>query len=85
MIWIRGNQAYNNGELVKAEDCYTQGLNSVSENEKSRSCLKALMLCYSNRSATRVSLGKMKEALQDCLMASTIDPNFLKVQLRAAQ
>ncbi|XP_023755332.1 uncharacterized protein LOC111903822 [Lactuca sativa] len=81
---LRGNQAYNNGELVKAEDCYTQGLNSVSENEKSRSCLKALMLCYSNRSATRVSLGKMKEALQDCLMASTIDPNFLKVQLRAA-
>lgn len=81
---LRGNQAYNKGELIKAEDCYTQGLNSVSENEKSRSCLKALMLCYSNRSATRVSLGKMKEALEDCLMAATIDPNFLKVQIRAA-
>ncbi|KAL4592188.1 hypothetical protein LXL04_005175 [Taraxacum kok-saghyz] len=81
---LRGNQAYNKGELVKAEDCYTEGINSVSKNENSRSCLKALMLCYSNRSATRVSLGKMKEALEDCLMAATIDPNFLKVQIRAA-
>lgn len=81
---LRGNQAYNNGELTKAEDCYTQGLNSVSENEKSRSCLRALMLCYSNRSAVRVSLGKMKEALEDCLMAATIDPNFVKIQIRTA-
>ncbi|KAK9079403.1 hypothetical protein SSX86_001074 [Deinandra increscens subsp. villosa] len=81
---LRGNQAYSNGDLVKAEDCYTQGLNSVSENEKSRSCLRALMLCYSNRAATRISLGSMKEALEDCLMAASIDPNFLKVQVRAA-
>ncbi|KAI3822495.1 hypothetical protein L1987_10085 [Smallanthus sonchifolius] len=81
---IRGNQAYSNGDLAKAEDCYTQGLNSVSENEKSRSCLRALMLCYSNRAATRISLGRMKEALEDCLMAATIDSNFLKVQVRAA-
>ncbi|KAK1429513.1 hypothetical protein QVD17_11722 [Tagetes erecta] len=81
---LRGNQAYGNGDLVKAEDCYTQGLNSVSENEKSRSCLRALMLCYSNRAAARISLGRMKEALEDCLMAATIDPNFLKVQVRAA-
>lgn len=43
------------------------------------------MLCYSNRAATRISLGRMKDALKDCLMAAAIDPNFLKVQVRAAQ
>ncbi|KAM0008904.1 putative DnaJ domain, tetratricopeptide-like helical domain superfamily [Helianthus debilis subsp. tardiflorus] len=81
---LRGNQAYSNGDLAKAEDCYTQGLNSISENEKSTSCLRALMLCYSNRAAARMSTGRMKEALEDCLMAAAIDPNFLKVQVRAA-
>ncbi|KAL8245149.1 hypothetical protein R6Q59_011407 [Mikania micrantha] len=82
---LRGNQAYNNGDLAKAEDWYTQGLNSVSENEKSRSCLKALMLCYSSRAATRISMGRMKEALEDCLMAATIDPNYLTVKVQAAR
>ncbi|KVH90378.1 DnaJ domain-containing protein, partial [Cynara cardunculus var. scolymus] len=42
------------------------------------------MLCYSNRSATRISLGRMREALGDCLMAATIDPNFLKAISRRA-
>nr|XP_043611364.1 uncharacterized protein LOC122582995 [Erigeron canadensis] len=81
---LRGNQAYGSGELAKAEDYYTQGLNSVSETEKSKGCLRALMLCYSNRAATRISLGRMKDALKDCLMAAAIDPNFVKVQVRAA-
>ncbi|KAL7616976.1 hypothetical protein Lser_V15G01902 [Lactuca serriola] len=81
---LRGNQAYGNGDLAKAEDYYTQGLNSVPQTEKSRDCLRALMLCYSNRAAARISLGKMRDALKDCLMAAAIDPNFLKVQVRAA-
>ncbi|KAI3696681.1 hypothetical protein L6452_29158 [Arctium lappa] len=81
---LRGNQAYGNGDLAKADDYYTQGLNSVSQSEKSKNCLRALMLCYSNRAATRISLGRMREALNDCLMAAAIDPNFLKVQIRAA-
>ncbi|PWA35775.1 dnaJ domain, Tetratricopeptide-like helical domain protein [Artemisia annua] len=83
--WLdRENQAYSNGDLAKPEDCYTQGLNPVSQNEKLRSCRKALMLCYSNRAATRIKLGRMKEALGDCLMAANIDPVFLKAQVRAA-
>lgn len=85
LTYVRGNQAYGNGDLAKAEDYYTQGLNSVSQTEKSKSCLRALMLCYSNRAATRLSLGRMKDALKDCLMAAAIDPKFLKVQVRAAQ
>ncbi|XP_050368764.1 uncharacterized protein LOC126786849 isoform X2 [Argentina anserina] len=81
---LRGNQAYSIGDLSKAEACYTQGVNRVSENETSRSCLRALMLCYSNRAATRMSLGQIRDALGDCLMAAAIDPNFPKVQIRAA-
>ncbi|XP_057955662.1 uncharacterized protein LOC131149321 isoform X2 [Malania oleifera] len=81
---LRGNQAYTNGDMSKAEDCYTRGLNCVSQKEASRSCLRALMLCYSNRAATRMSLGRIREALGDCMMATAIDPNFLRVQLRAA-
>ncbi|KAK6937187.1 DnaJ domain, partial [Dillenia turbinata] len=81
---LRGNQAYANGDLSIAEDFYTQGVNSVSQAETSRSCLRAVMLCYSNRAATRMSLGRVREALEDCMMAASIDPNFLRVQVRAA-
>ncbi|PIN17694.1 hypothetical protein CDL12_09639 [Handroanthus impetiginosus] len=81
---LRGNQAYAKGDFLKAEDCYTQGINFISQNETSRSCLRALMLCYSNRAATRMSLGRLREALEDCTRSSAIDPNFLKVQVRAA-
>lgn len=85
IMYIRGNQAYTNGQLSKAEDCYTQGINCVSKSESSRSCLRALMLCYSNRAATRMSLGRMRDALEDCMLAVAIDPNFLRVQVRAAK
>lgn len=81
---LRGNQAYKHGDLSKAEDCYTEGVNCVSTSETSRSCLRALMLCYSNRAATRMSLGRLRDALGDCVKAAAIDPNFLRVQLRAA-
>ncbi|XP_059625039.1 uncharacterized protein LOC132268238 isoform X2 [Cornus florida] len=81
---LRGNQAYANGDLSRAEDYYTQGVKCVSQSETSRGCLRALMLCYSNRAATRMSLGRIRAALGDCMMAAAIDPNFLKVQVRAA-
>ncbi|XP_059646253.1 uncharacterized protein LOC132291321 isoform X2 [Cornus florida] len=81
---IRGNQAYKNGYLSKAEDFYTKGVNCVPHNEASGCCLEPLVLCYSNRAATRMSLGRMREALRDCLVAAELDPNFLKVQIRAA-
>lgn len=81
---LRGNNAYTSGDLSKAEEWYTQGINCVSKTETSRSCLRALMLCYSNRAATRMSLGRMRDALRDCMMAAAIDPNFLRVQVRAA-
>ncbi|KAL3828215.1 hypothetical protein ACJIZ3_017017 [Penstemon smallii] len=81
---LRGNQAYAEGDFLRAEDCYSQGVNLVSRSESSRSCLRVLMLCYSNRAATRMSLRRMREALEDCMKAAALDPNFLKVQVRAA-
>ncbi|KAG8052668.1 hypothetical protein GUJ93_ZPchr0001g32387 [Zizania palustris] len=81
-IWrIRGNQAYAEGQFAKAEECYTCGINSVCLNEASS---KALMLCYSNRAATWMSLGRVREALSDSRKAIDIDSSFLKAQVRAA-
>ncbi|EOA22478.1 hypothetical protein CARUB_v10003125mg [Capsella rubella] len=80
---LRGNNAYKLGDLSRAEESYTQGIDSVPTTETSRNCLRALMLCYSNRAATRMALGRMREAIADCMMASSIDSNFLKVQVRA--
>ncbi|KAK1294230.1 Chaperone protein dnaJ 39 [Acorus calamus] len=81
---LRGNQAYANGEQSKAEEYYTRGIRCISPNETSQSCAKALMLCYSNRAATRMSLGRIREALGDCMMATAIDPSFFKAHVRAA-
>ncbi|XP_052185716.1 uncharacterized protein LOC127797154 isoform X2 [Diospyros lotus] len=82
---LRGNQAYANRDMSKAEEYYTQGVNCVAQNESSpRSCLRALMLCYSNRAATRMCQGRLREALADCMKAAAIDPSFYRVQLRAA-
>uniref|UniRef100_A0A6M2F8I0 J domain-containing protein n=1 Tax=Populus davidiana TaxID=266767 RepID=A0A6M2F8I0_9ROSI len=84
-MWrARGNRAYQNGDMSKAEDFYTSGINSIPSSEMSGCCLKPLVICYSNRAATRMSLGNMREALRDCIKASGLDPNFLKVQMRAA-
>lgn len=81
---IRGNQAYANGDLCKAEEYYTKGVKSVS-HETSRGCGRTLVLCYSNRAAARMSVGRVREALFDCMMATDIDPGFLRAQLRAAR
>ncbi|CAM0955799.1 unnamed protein product [Alopecurus aequalis] len=79
-----GNQAYANGHFATAEGCYTRGINSISQYGTSGRCSRALMLCYSNRAATRMSLGRMREALEDCSTATSIDPNFLKAKVRSA-
>lgn len=82
---IRGNQAYEKEDLSKAEGFYTWGINSVPSTETSDCCMKPLVLCYSNRAATRMLSGRVREALGDCMMATTLDSNFLKVQMRAAK
>ncbi|KAK1577810.1 hypothetical protein Q3G72_025060 [Acer saccharum] len=84
-MWrVRGNEAYKSGNMSKAEGFYTQGINSVPLSETAGCCIKPLVLCYSNRAAARISLERIREALEDCLMAAAMDPNFLKAYVRAA-
>lgn len=85
LICTRGNQAYKSGNMSKAEDFYTQGIDSVPSSEAEGCCIKPLVLCYSNRAAARISLGRIREALEDCLTAAKMDPYFLKVYVRAAK
>lgn len=85
MILYRGNQAHKDGDLSKAEDLYSRGINSVHSSERSGCWAKPLLLCYSNRAATRMSLGRIREALEDCMMATALDPTFMKVQMRTAK
>ncbi|KAL8129366.1 hypothetical protein V2J09_018521 [Rumex salicifolius] len=80
----RGNQAYSSGDPDKAEDYYTKGVNCISKSEASRDELRALMLCFSNRAAVRMSLERFRDALMDCRAASEIDPNFFRVRVRKA-
>ncbi|CDP14173.1 unnamed protein product [Coffea canephora] len=81
---MRGNQAYKSRDLYKAEEYYTKGINSIKHKNASGFIIEPLLLCYSNRAATRMSLGRMREALEDCKSAAALDPGFLKVKLRAA-
>ncbi|KAL6498470.1 hypothetical protein OROHE_026567 [Orobanche hederae] len=80
---IRGNQAYHDGKLSVAEELYTSGINFAPHVSTPGYPMKPLLLCYSNRAATRMSLGRMREAIEDCAKAAELDPNFLKVTLRA--
>ncbi|KAI7997928.1 hypothetical protein LOK49_LG10G02809 [Camellia lanceoleosa] len=81
---IRGNQAYEKGYMSEAEEFYTKGINCVLHSEKSGCCVEPLVLCYSNRTAARMSRGRMREALRDYMMAASLDPTFHKVQITAA-
>lgn len=47
--------------------------------------LESLLLHYTNRVAKRMSIGKTRKALDDCRMATYLDPGFLKVCLTAGK
>ncbi|OMO54465.1 Tetratricopeptide-like helical [Corchorus olitorius] len=74
---VGDNIAVDKGPQVKHESNLTSASTAAQE-----SCEKWRL---SNRAATRMSLGRMKDALGDCIKAAAIDPNFLKVQLRMAK
>ncbi|EPS62530.1 hypothetical protein M569_12257, partial [Genlisea aurea] len=80
---IRGNLSYNAGKLSEAEEHYSMGINAVSCDSIRGCVMKPLLLCYSNRAATRMSLKRMMEAIEDCEKASELEPTFLKATLRA--
>ncbi|KAK1366172.1 Heat shock protein DnaJ with tetratricopeptide repeat [Heracleum sosnowskyi] len=81
---ISGNQAYRRGSLPKAENYYTKCISAITQMKTPECCIEPLVLCYSNRAATQLCLGRIREALRDCNSAASLDSNFQKVQMRAA-
>ncbi|XP_021724200.1 uncharacterized protein LOC110691569 [Chenopodium quinoa] len=79
----RGNEAYEKGELSKAEEFYTWGVNCIPPGDASDAAFRPLVRCYSNRAATRMALGRVREAIQDCNMAVKLDASFHRAQIRA--
>ncbi|XP_021741067.1 uncharacterized protein LOC110707352 [Chenopodium quinoa] len=79
----RGNEAYEKGELSKAEEFYTWGVNCIPPGAASDATFRPLVRCYSNRAATRMALGRVREAIQDCNMAVKLDASFHRAQIRA--
>lgn len=82
---FRGNEAYRDGKLSKAEEFYSMGIDSFMHVSTPEYPLTPLLLCYSNRAATRMSLSRMREAVADCTKASELDPDFLKAIQRAGK
>jgi DnaJ family protein C protein 7 len=70
--------------MSKAEECYTHGINSSPSKDNSEYSVKPLALCYGNRAAARISLGRLREAISDCEMAASLDPSYIKAYMRAA-
>ncbi|KAM5549592.1 dnaJ [Rosa sericea] len=81
---IRGNEAHCNNDFLKAQEYYTLGIVSIRASERSECCHKRLSLCYRDRAAARVSLGRIREALADALMAIQLYPGFPEDRVRAA-
>ncbi|KAJ8445800.1 hypothetical protein Cgig2_027881 [Carnegiea gigantea] len=81
----RGNEAYEKGELSKAEDFYTWGVNCVPPDDTSTVAFRPLVRYYSNCAATRMALRRVREAMQDCLIAIKLDPTFHRAHIRAAK
>lgn len=85
LICFRGNQAYKQGDLSEAEGCYSKGISSMQHIETPGFCIEPLLLCYSNRAAARMALGRLREGLEDCRIAAALDPTFIKANLRSAK
>ncbi|CAH1451304.1 unnamed protein product [Lactuca virosa] len=84
LVLFWGNEAYKSGDLSEAEVCYSKGISSIQHIETPGVCIQPLLLCYNNRAAIRMALGRMREDLNECRMAVALDPNFMKVNLRSA-
>lgn len=86
---VKGNEAYERGDMIKAEECYTEGVNCVPRRVRealltSGSCCESLVLCYQGRADVRIRREKIREALRDCEAAAGIDPHFLKLHMTSA-
>jgi DnaJ family protein C protein 7 len=74
-----GNKEHKSMQYQKAKDIYTKLL----EIDSNHSSFCATI--YSNRAASLMEIGQLKEALFDCNKAIILDPSFLRAQMRRAK
>ncbi|RHY35001.1 hypothetical protein DYB32_000501 [Aphanomyces invadans] len=72
----RGNQAFSKGVMEEAEVLYARGID-VAQTD--------IHILYSNRSATRLKMGKKELALEDAEAAVAALPTFAKGYFRQGQ
>lgn len=78
--------AYQKADFALAEELYTKGITAaLAFAPEARGCAAAAALCYSNRAATRIVVGRQREALDDCRLAKSLDSQFTKATVRAAR
>lgn len=72
---IRGNEEYSKGNYEEAVEWYTEAIEQSPEKPA----------YYGNRAAALVMQGKYEEALRDCRAGLAIQPDFIKLLLRAGK
>ena len=79
MAKAEGNTFFKNGDITKAVEAYTRGIDSAKEDELT---LKAAL--YNNRAHCWVQLYEPKKVVDDCTKCLEIEPNNVKALLRRA-
>ncbi|OQR92570.1 hsp90-like protein [Achlya hypogyna] len=74
----RGNQAFSANVLEEAEILYSHAIDIAQPT-------MSVHILYSNRSATRLKMGKLELALEDAEAATTADASFAKGYFRKGQ
>lgn len=71
-----GNDAYKNNRFKEAQALYTEALAVDPLNKKTNAKL------YFNRATVLSRLNKIREAIDDCTSALSLDETYLKALLR---
>lgn len=74
---LEGNTAFGEKQYEKAIECYDQALNFCASSETE---IQPVLL--SNRAACRISLEEYEAAAEDCTLALTLNPDYVKAYLR---
>jgi len=92
---VLGNEAFVKNDFVSAEGYYTQAIdmlqsvspdsvknNSESESESVATNASNLAILLTNRSATRINLGRYEQGLEDAQAAIEYSPSWVKAYYR---
>lgn len=78
----QGNNALKEEEYEKAADLYSQAINICPNEDNSNN--ERMSIYFSNRSAAYTLMKKHEDALDDCKVAVSLNPQYAKAHLRLA-